>query len=101
MCVVASFFEGSTFMQLANSLQGSFFMAMRKANIERLYFNQASYFVGDNKGNNILLKVNYKRNRFDLEIDNEKDDNIKILQEEAKRLANDLLRRKSGINFAK
>lgn len=74
---------------------------MKKLNIEKLHFNKASYFIEDKSGNKLLLKINYWQNEFDFEIKTRKNDNIRLLEDKAKKLAFDLLKRKSRINFAK
>ncbi len=68
--------------------------------ITKLYFNRASYFVGDDFGNEILLEVNYYENKFNLKKNRIKNDNISLLVKEAKKTASDLLKRKSGVNRA-
>ena len=93
--------KGVILCKVANSLQGSFFVEqnMSKA-ITTLYFNQASYFVGDNHGNELLLKINYYDNKFDLKKNKIKNGNISLLIKEAEEIARDLLKRKSRVNRA-
>lgn len=69
--------------------------------MEKLYINNASYFVEDKQGNKLLVEVNYWEGKFSLKLQNGKDDNIEELRKKAKALAKDLIRRKSRINLAK
>jgi len=69
--------------------------------MEKLYINNASYFVEDRHGSRILVKVNYWDGKFSLRVENKKDDNIEELKKEAMALAKDLINRKSRVNFAK
>jgi hypothetical protein len=69
--------------------------------MKKLYINKATYFVGDDFGNDIVLSINYWENSFDLKVAAAKDDNIKKLEKEARELAQDLLKRKSRVNCAK
>lgn len=79
---------------------GEFFLWLTMKTITKLYFNKASYFVGDDLGNVILLKVNYYENKFSIKNKIIKNGNISLLTNEAQVLAKDLLKRKSGVNRA-
>lgn len=72
---------------------------MKTKNVDSFYFNKASYFLGDVKGNRVLMKVNYNKNKFNVDILERKDDNIINLRHEADVIARDLLMRKSRVNF--
>lgn len=69
--------------------------------MKNLYINKASYVTGDDNGNKVLLNVNYWEGKFGLEVITYKNDNIKVLQNDARELARDLIKRKSRVNFAK
>ena len=63
--------------------------------ITKFYFNKATYLIGDDH-NEFLLIVDYKNNKFNLVGKK----GTKGLRKEAAVVARDLLKRKSGINFA-
>ena len=69
-------------------------------NIKSFKFDKAQYFVGDGRGNELLLKVNYKDNKFDLEAKKTNGGGMKVLQNAVAIVAKDLLKRKHGVNFA-
>jgi hypothetical protein len=75
---------------------------MRKTkHIKSFLFDKAQYRVGDENGNELLMKVDYKNGKYalvDLEFSNEK---MKSLKREAGEIATDLIKRKSKVNFAK
>ena len=70
-------------------------------NISGFYFINASYQLNDIYGNKLKVYVNYDKNIFKIEIVKKKDDNYFLLEKEAKKVAFDLLKRKSHINRAK
>lgn len=65
--------------------------------ISKFIFNKAEYLLEDDSGS-LLLKIDYFHNSF--EIEQQTATITKALSNEAKRIADDLLSRKHGINFA-
>jgi hypothetical protein len=66
--------------------------------ITNFVFNYAQYDVTDDKGSHALLKINYKDNDYSVDFVNDKQD--PDLKNEASNIAQDLLSRKHGVNFA-
>ncbi|OGY40359.1 MAG: hypothetical protein A2570_03735 [Candidatus Brennerbacteria bacterium RIFOXYD1_FULL_41_16] len=66
--------------------------------IKTFIFNHAQYKMSDEKGNEIILKIDYKNNSYSLK--NISKTVNKSFRTEARMIARDLLRRKHGINFA-
>lgn len=69
--------------------------------ITGFFFGKAEYFISDSHGNEILMKVFYKDNYFQLEVIKKFDKNILLLTNESEKVALDLLKRKHNVNFAK
>ena len=61
-------------------------------------FGMARYQVGNSSGSSVTLTIDYENNRFDLSQDGSTADKAFLL--EVKRVAQDLLQRKHGVNFA-
>lgn len=66
--------------------------------IKKFILGQAQYLVGDGNGEEVLLKIDYEKNKFSI-LDTGKKNN-KNLQNEARKVAEELLERKHGVNFA-
>ncbi|EKD62417.1 MAG: hypothetical protein ACD_52C00175G0002 [uncultured bacterium] len=64
--------------------------------IKTFYFKRAEYFVGDANGSEILLKIDYKNKKYELENKGKKNG---ILVREAKKIGKSLIKRKHGMNF--
>ncbi len=65
--------------------------------INMFLFDHAQYNLKDVFGNNILLKVDYKNNQYQILSDSS--DISDLVNEEISNFARDLLKRKSGKNF--
>jgi len=68
--------------------------------IHSLLFGKAEYYVGDANGNLLLMKINYKKGHYSLITLKMVKDSLDDLKNEAIWLADDLISRKSKINFA-
>lgn len=68
--------------------------------IKQFYFGRADYRLGDGNGNEILMVLNYLDKKFRIETLKQNGKGLVKLKQEAKRVANDLLKRKSNINRA-
>jgi len=64
-------------------------------------FDKAQYILSDGNGNKLLLLVDYKKNNHSSVPIKENGGGYLELQKEARRVARDLLLRKSKTNFAK
>lgn len=74
---------------------------MKKSKIiSRFFFSKAEYCVGDIVGNNLLMKIDYENGAYDLVTLKKKNNRMRVLKIEAGRIATDLLKRKSKVNFA-
>lgn len=70
---------------------------MKVQNIKAFVFNQAEYRISDGKSD-VMLKIDYANNAFTIE---ELGDNAdQKLKSEIVSIAEDLLKRKHGVNFA-
>ena len=70
---------------------------MKTKYIKTFEFDKAQYIVSDGNAN-LLLKVNYKDNRYQIRYKGKKQS--ELLNEEISEIAEDLLQRKHGKNFA-
>lgn len=66
--------------------------------IDKFMFNNASYRVTDNQGGEVLLKIDYVGNNFEIECINSKISKTSLIEVES--IARDLLERKHQVNFA-
>ncbi len=70
---------------------------LKTTHITKFLFQKADYYLSNEKGNELLLKVNYKNNTYLVK-------NLSVvnpdLNEEAKKIAKNLLVRKHNVNFA-
>ncbi len=69
--------------------------------ISKYYFDRAQYVVGDDFGNEVMLVIDYRNNKFQTKVVKQQDDRINNLKRDISPVAKDLLARKHGINFAK
>lgn len=82
-------------------MKAGFFDEMRKLTyIKEFFFVKADYLLSDASGNRLLLSINYKYGDFRLDILEKKDGKVKLLKCEAGKIAGDLIKRKSRVNFA-
>jgi hypothetical protein len=70
---------------------------MHVQSISKFIFNKAEYLLADESGS-LLLRIDYYHNTF--EIEQQTETIKKSLHQEAKTIAQDLLSRKHGVNFA-
>lgn len=70
---------------------------MKVQNIKAFLFNQAEYRITDGKSD-VMLKVDYANNAFAIEELGQNAD--QKLKSEIAEIAQDLLKRKHGVNFA-
>jgi len=68
--------------------------------ITKFFFDRAVYCVGDDRGNKILLIVNYTKNRYKLVELNTEGSSLAELKGYSAKVAKNLLLRKHNINFA-
>lgn len=68
--------------------------------VKTFLFNKAQYRVGDEKGNQILLKIDYWNNSFEIETLKNGKSGFLFLKKEGKRIAKDLLNKKHKVNFS-
>ena len=66
--------------------------------IDSFRFKQAEYSIGDGNGAEVILRMDYKNNSFELRGNNTTAN--KHFLEEVQQIAHDLLERKHGVNFA-
>ena len=69
-------------------------------NVTSFFFSKAEYYVGDENGNKVLIKVDYRNSKFAFRILQRRSVGIVVLKNEAGKFAQDLLKRKSKVNFA-
>jgi hypothetical protein len=65
--------------------------------IKSFTFDKAQYEVSDGNGGRATLKINYRKNIFEID---EKSSLSSLFINELKAIAHDLLKRKHGVNFA-
>ena len=63
-------------------------------------FDKAQYVLRDGNGNSILLKVDFKNNKFGYKTKKKNGGGYGVLKKEAEGIAKELLKRKHGKNFA-
>ncbi len=84
----------------SNPALGGIFSGMKCRNVKSILIERAQYRFSDNNGNRLLAKVDYENGRYDLVILKENNLRIVELKNEADRIAKDLIKRKSKVNFA-
>ena len=73
----------------------------RSKYIHKFFFNRASYTVGDDFGNSLVMDIDYKGDNFKITVLESRDSyKIRKLKGDVCKVAKDLLIRKSGVNFA-
>lgn len=68
--------------------------------VKSFIFNKASYELSDGNGNEALVKIDYKNKEFEINTNGLVNGEKAQLKREAVGIAKDLLKRKSGVNFA-
>lgn len=68
-------------------------------NIKKFIFGFAQYHLSDGEGDEVLLKIDYKNNKYSLK--NIGEDFNEDFRKEIHEVAGDLLQRKHGVDFAK
>lgn len=61
--------------------------------ITKFYFQQAKYIAGDDLGNEVVMELDYKNNRYKIRGKGQQ------LLKETRLVAKSLLKRKSGVNL--
>ena len=73
----------------------------KQKHIGGFYFGKAEYRLEDNVGNILVMKINYRENIYGLEVLQKNGKGLSELKKEAGVIADDLLKRKSQVNFAR
>lgn len=71
---------------------------MKRKYIKKFIFDKAQYYVGDGNGNEVLLKINYYNKTYRLHTKTKITD--QKFENDLKGIAEELLERKHGKNFA-
>lgn len=73
---------------------------MDMTKITKFYFQRAKYLVGDENGNEVYMKINYKGAKFEIQSLRVNDrDSFKLLERRVGKLAKELILRKHKVNF--
>jgi hypothetical protein len=67
--------------------------------IKSFIFDKAKYRLSDGNGNQLLLTVDYRKNKYSYSVLKRNGVGYSEFQKEVEKTARDLLRRKSGTNF--
>jgi len=73
---------------------------MKLIAIKSFMFDNAQYIVADDNGNQLMLTAKYKANEFEIKVLKSSGVGLKSLKKEVGVVAEDLLGRKHGVNFA-